>query len=168
MINWAYFPKTVEPDSISFEIIKVFQDFEKDISSENHKYKSDEVLKIVEKGFVGLSFRVEHSKATQDKIKVPVLYGINGKPQLSFEADAYNKQASYVIEVEAGRAVQNYQFLKDFYEACMMFDVNYLCIAVRNHYRKSKDFDKVYKFFDSLYASKRMEVPLKGILIIGY
>ena len=78
------------------------------------------------------------------------------------------KKAGYVIEVEAGRAVSNYQFLKDFYEACMMNGVKYCCIAVRNIYRTSDDFEKVKKFFDAMYSSNRISVPLEGLLIIGY
>jgi hypothetical protein len=49
-----------------------------------------------------------------------------------------------------------------------MVDVDYLCIAVRNIYKKSQDFEKVYTFFDTLYTSGRMKLPLKGILIVGY
>ena len=49
-----------------------------------------------------------------------------------------------------------------------MCDVDYLCIAVRNVYRKSKDFEKVCLFFDTLYQSGRLGIPLKGLLIIGY
>jgi hypothetical protein len=50
----------------------------------------------------------------------------------------------------------------------MMQDVDYLGIAVRNKYRTSPDFDKVFAFFDTLYKSNRLELPLKGVLIIGY
>lgn len=73
-----------------------------------------------------------------------------------------------VIEIEAGRAVSNYQFLKDLFQACVMQDVDYLVIAVRNIYRTSKDFDKLITFLDALYVSNRLILPLKGILIIGY
>jgi len=64
--------------------------------------------------------------------------------------------------------VTNYQFLKDLFQACMMHEVNYLAIAVRNIYRGSNDFEKVHTFFDTLYASNRLKLPLNGILIIGY
>ena len=168
MINWAYFPKTIEIDSMSAKIISVFRSVETHIASDSHSYDSNSVLKFVEPGLLALSFSVEHSKLSIDKINVPVLYGINGKVQLAFEADAYNKDIGYVIEVEAGRAVTNYQFLKDFFEACMMSNVNYLCIAVRNIYKSSKDFECVCKFFDALFASRRLEIPLKGVLVIGY
>ena len=70
--------------------------------------------------------------------------------------------------MEAGRAVTNYQFLKDFFEACTMININKLCIAVRNVYNKNNDFDKVCTFFETLYSSKKFVVPLDAILIIGY
>jgi hypothetical protein len=70
--------------------------------------------------------------------------------------------------VEAGRGVTNYQFLKDLFQACMMHEVSYLAIAVRNKYRNSHDYEKVQTFFETLYASQRLTLPLKGRLIIGY
>lgn len=78
-----------------------------------------------------------------------------------------------VIEVEAGQATINYKFLKDFYEACLMDDIDYLCIAVCNEYKygtnqHSFDFKKVTEFFDAMYMSNRVSIPLKGILIVGY
>ncbi|WP_336774145.1 hypothetical protein [Paenibacillus sp. MMO-58] len=41
----------------------------------------------------------------------------------AFEADAYNKEFETVLEIEAGRAATNYQFLKDLFQACMMNSV---------------------------------------------
>lgn len=73
-----------------------------------------------------------------------------------------------VIEIEAGRAVTNYQFLKDLFEACVMVNVEFLVIAVRKVYRNSHDFEKVITFFETLYASNRIALPLNGILVIGY
>lgn len=168
MINWAYFPKTIEPDDISKNVVESFKSVESQITSDKFTYESNGVLRMVASNLINLGFNVEKSKKAGDKIHVPVLFGINGKTQLSFDADAYSKDIGYVIEVEAGRAVTNYQFLKDFFEACMMYNVDYLCIAVRNIYRKSKDFDQVNKFFDALFSSKRIAIPLKGLLIIGY
>lgn len=49
-----------------------------------------------------------------------------------------------------------------------MHDVEYLVIAVRNIYRGNKDFDKMVAFFDTLYASNRLKLPLRGILTLGY
>ena len=107
-------------------------------------------------------------KTAAEKISIPVLFGMNGKAAKSFEADAYHSHFKLVLEVEAGRAVTNYQFLKDIFQASVMVDVDYLCIAVRNIYRKSADFNKVYMFLDTLYTSGRIRFPLKGILVVGY
>ena len=50
-----------------------------------------------------------------------------------------------------------------------MTDVNYCVIAVRDVYLKTqKDFEKVMDFFESMYASGRLGIPLKGLLIVGY
>jgi hypothetical protein len=52
-------------------------------------------------------------RISTQKIHVPVLFGANGKVEKSFDADAYSPKAGFVLEVEAGRAVANNQFLKD-------------------------------------------------------
>lgn len=67
------------------------------------------------------------------------------------------------MEIEAGRAVVNYQFLRDIFQACVMHDIEKLVIAVRND-----DFETVINFLDTLYTSNRLNLPLKGILIIAY
>ena len=111
---------------------------------------------------------METSKTAEGKIKVPVLYGANGKVEKSFEADAYHPIQKTVVEVEAGRGVTNYQFLKDLFQACVMQDVDYAVIAIRQDYRGSDDFSKVVTFIETIYASNRLILPLKGLLIIGY
>jgi protein-tyrosine phosphatase len=61
-------------------------------------------------------------------------------------------------------------FLKDLFQASMMHGVEYCAIAVRNIYQagKSKDFEKITTFIETMYASERLHLPLKGILLIGY
>ena len=67
-------------------------------------------------GLHSLGFTVEAGKKKADKITVPVLFGLNGKFEKSFDADAHHRTAKFVVEVEAGRAVVNNQFLKDFFQ----------------------------------------------------
>jgi hypothetical protein len=168
MINWQFFPKSKTlPDHLR-DVIDVFGKNLGKIDSEKHKLESNDVLSVIRPGLIKLAYKVEKSKKAIDKIKVPVLFGRNGKLEKSFEADAYFESENTVLEVEAGRGVTNYQFLKDLFQACMMHDVNFLVIAIRNTYRTSKDFEKVIGFFDTLYASNRLDLPLKGILIVGY
>ncbi|MBQ4265551.1 MAG: hypothetical protein IJB85_08575 [Clostridia bacterium] len=168
MINWMYYPKTRRYDPLSQQIVQTFQNVQSSIDSDTHSLHSNDVLAELRTGLESIGFSVEKSKRAEDKIHVPVLFGINGQTQLAFDADAYHEEAKYVIEVEAGRAVVNYQFLKDFFEACAMYDAEYLCIAVRNIYRNNKDFETLCSFFDVLYSTNRLVLPLKGLLIIGY
>lgn len=97
-----------------------------------------------------------------------MLFGRNGKTAKAFRADAYHEPAGFVLEVETGRAVDNNQFLKDLFQACMMQDVKHAAIALRNTYRGSDDLSTACRFFDTLYASSRLLVPLEGVLILGY
>ncbi len=123
-------------------------------------------------GLEAESFDVERGKKKAEKILVPVLFGLNGKVNKAFEADAYHMEGAFVLEVEAGRATINNQFLKDLFQACMVHGVDYLGLAVRNEYKAARivnrDFDRVVTFFDTLYASDRLQLALKGILVIGY
>lgn len=168
MINWQFFPKSkVIPEHLQ-NVIEVFEITESSISSDLNTFGSNEVLENIRLGLEKIGFLVEKSKKSNDKIKVPVLFGQNGKLEKYFDADGYNLIYKTVIEVEAGRAVTNYQFLKDLFQACMMYDVDFLIIAVRKNYRGNPDYQNVITFFETLYSSGRLQLPLKGILIIGY
>lgn len=168
MINWQYYPKSDSPPAISSAIIAGFESVADQISSETNTLESNAVLEKLSFALTNAGFRVETGKAKANKVKVPVLFGRNGRLEKSFDADAYHVESGFVLEIEAGRGVVNNQFLKDLFQACMMHDVYYLGIAVRNTYRQSPDFEKVLRFFDTMYASNRLTLPLKGILVIGY
>lgn len=168
MINWQYYPKRKEIPTHLKDVVDIFGVKQSLISSDDFTLISNEVLEKVSLNLLKLNYKVEVSKKAIDKIKVPVLFGMNGKLEKYFDADAYNEDLKTVIEVEAGRAVTNYQFLKDLFQACMMHEVDFLVIAVRNTYRTNNDFQSVITFFDTLQASSRLTLPLKGILIIGY
>lgn len=168
MINWQYYPKSDGVPSHLRDVVEVFEKQQNAISSDDNTLNSNDVLEFLRNGLEVIGFQVEKSKSKVDKIHVPVLFGRNGKLEKSFDADAFSQSQKTVIEVEAGRAVSNYQFLKDLFQACMMHEVDYLVIAVRNVYLNKKDFEKVISFFDTLYASNRIALPLQGILIVGY
>lgn len=168
MINWIYYPKSEELPLHLGRVVEVFESHDKQIKSPENTLKSDEVLAVIQEDLTLLGYQVEKSKKAYDKIKVPVLFGMNGKLERYFEADAFCKENKTVIEVEAGRGVTNYQFLKDLFQACLMHGVDYLVIAIRNHYRNNKNFETVRSFFDALYASGRLKLPLQGVLVIGY
>jgi hypothetical protein len=168
MIPWQYFPISDPTPQHLVDLVREFEATEAEISSDTHDLSSNEVLALLRPGLVGIGYRVESSKSVMGRINVPVLFGRNGRVQKSFDADAYNEDTRTVLEIEAGRGVTNNQFLKDLFEACMMVDVDFLAIAVRNMYKRSKDFERVVTFFDTLYASRRLALPFQGVLVLGY
>ena len=161
MLQFQFFPRSYPTAPKLLEITEVFKQHITGISSQTHQLSSNEVLLTIANG-------LEKSKSAEDKIPVPVLFGYNNQASKSFLADAIHFEQKIVIEVEAGRAVVNNQFLKDIFQASMMVNIDYLVLAVRNTYRQSDDFQKVYQFLDTLYTSQRIILPLKGILVIGY
>ncbi|NBB29875.1 hypothetical protein [Cellulophaga sp. BC115SP] len=167
-INYQFFPRSQGINNNIRQVIDCFIKVQDEINSEKFNLKSNEVLQKVQSGLIELGFKVEISKSQNDKIDVPVLFGLDNRIDKSFNADALSADGKIVIEVEAGRATENNQFLKDVFQACMMYEVEYLIIAVRNIYRGHKDFEIIYTFLETLYISNRLHLPLKGILLIGY
>lgn len=168
MVRYQFFPRSRGVTPEIQDVINCFKKVETKIDSETQELKSNDVLSFVRPYLEKNGYVVETSKKATDKIDVPVLFGQDNKIDKSFYADALSNDGRIVIEVEAGRATENNQFLKDLFEACMMFDVEYLVLAVRNIYRTHFDFEIIYNFLETLYISNRLHLPLKGILLIGY
>ena len=168
-ILYQFYPKTKELPNHLSRVVGVFiKNKEKLSTSTRHKLNSNQILALLAEDLKSVNYKVELGKAKRDKINVPVLFGKNNVPEKAFEVDAYEPKSKTIIEIEAGRAVTNYQFLKDFFEAMIMSGIDYLVIAVRLTYRKNRDFDSVTKFFDVFYSSDKVQHQLKGILVIGY
>lgn len=168
MIKFQFFPRSQGITDEIEAVVECFRRVEDEIGSATKTLSSDKVLAKLRPGLEALGFQVESGKSKDKKIGVPVLFGQDNKIDKSFNADAVSGDGRIVIEVEAGRAVDNNQFLKDIFQACMMFEVEYLVIAVRNQYRGNDDFAKIFAFLETLYISNRLRLPLKGILLIGY
>ena len=176
MINYQFFPRSQGVTSEIKRIIDCFNRIEPLLEEEDIHRVSNDVLALVRPHLESIGFSVETGKGKEDKIDVPVLFGENNAVDKSFYADALSADGKIVIEVEAGRAVRNNQFLKDIFQACMMFEVEYLVIAVLNEYKfmssgkqiVGKDYQEVKTFLETLYVSNRLRLPLKGILLIGY
>ena len=118
-MNYSYFPRNeIIPESIQ-TVINIFKNREIEIdsnsndSSNEERLSSDEVLKIVMTDLSNEGYLVEKSKAKKDKIRMPVYIENKEESNLFFEVDAWNEDKGIVLEVEAGRALDNHQFLKD-------------------------------------------------------
>jgi hypothetical protein len=167
-LRYQFFPRS---NGITKDIKCIIDCFElafPQITSSRHNLSSNEVLESLRPHLEKIDFVCEIDKTKAGKISVPVLFGCDNKIDKAFNADAVSKDGKIVIEIEAGRATENNQFLKDIFQASMMFEVEYLVIVVRNIYRKHKDFEIVHTFLETLYISNRLHLPLKGILLVGY
>lgn len=167
-LRYQLFPRSF---GITDEVREVILCFEKNhhyIDSSDKNLSSNEVLEIVASDLESIGFFIEKGKKQDGKIKVPVLFGLNNKIDKCFNADGISKDYKIVLEVEAGRAFRNNQFLKDIFQACMMPTVEYLILAVRNTYSGTDDFKDIFIFLETLYISNRLKLPLKGIVLIGY
>jgi hypothetical protein len=153
---------------LALSVVAALEAVAEQIDSATRYLPSNDVLALAAPHLAAAGFTVELGKKAEQKINVPVLFGLNGRLEKSFDADAYHEAGGFVVEVEAGRGVVNNQFLKDLFQACMMHDVFYLAMAVRNVYKGRQDFEVVCRFLSTLYASQRLQLPLRGILVIGY
>ena len=176
-VVWEYYPKPNMPTEMAAAVIGVFDDPEVYAKIKTHpdgrtQGNSDYVLRQAAPGLTSIGFEVERGKKKNELIAVPVLLGPKGETVKAFYVDARSRAKDFVVEVEAGQGYANKNFLKDFFEACVMERVDYLAIVVLKCYtsgrHKSKDFANITRFFDVLFASNRLRIPLKGILIIGY
>lgn len=167
-LRYQLFPRSVGLTPELSLVIEAFEAVHTQIKSPDKTLSSDGVLRLLRPGLELLGFRIEAGKTKADKIPVPVLFGLNNKIDRAFSADGLSGDGRIVLEVEAGRAVINYQFLKDIFQACMMHGDEYLVLAVRNNYQGNDDFRKVHSFLETLYISSRIQLPLRGIVVIGY
>lgn len=167
-MQYQQFPRSRGITKELQDVVHAFEKIASKISSDKNTLTSNEVLAHLCPHLTAIGYKVETGKSTDKKIDVPVLFGRDNRIDKSFFADALSKDGRIVIEVEAGQAIENHRFLKDIFEASMMFDVEYLVLAVRNKYRSHLDFDRVYQFLETMYISNRIILPLKGIMLIGY
>jgi hypothetical protein len=167
-IRWILFPRSSRPVPAVEGLIGAFTSHFDLIDSSKHNHHSNTVLAILSDSLIGLGYKIETGKQKDEKISVPVLFGLNGVIEKSFNADGFHPEEGVVLEVEAGRAVDNNQFLKDLFQACAMQDAKHLVICVRNDYRGADDFSKVRSFFETLYVSNRIKLPLESVVLVGY
>lgn len=170
MIMSRSFP---ENSAINPQIEKILLGFsqvkdEIDSQGDNSGLHSNKVLELLRPHLLNAGMQVEAGKKKDQRIRIPVLLGLNNEEEKYFEPDAISEDGKIILEVEAGRAIDNNQFIMDIFKACMIEGVEYLVIAVRKSYRHHDDFAKVCVYLRTLYASKRIKLPLNGVTIIGY
>ena len=108
MINYQYFPKNrILPEHLR-QVVDIFLQLAAKIDSDRNHFKSNEILALVAPFFKKIGYKMEPLDGI---IEVPVLFGRNGTIEKYYAADGYNPNTKTVIEIEAGRAYTNNQFL---------------------------------------------------------
>jgi hypothetical protein len=175
--QWKYYPPRDRPPPWVKAVVAVFAQAETQIDSRlKLGMDSNAVLGVIRLPLVELGFEVEASKKKADKIRRPVLFGEQGVEDLAYEIDGFNGKEGIALEVEAGRGVLGNAIYRDLVQTSLLIDARYLVLAVMDeyHYKSggkslmSPNYRISRNILDAIYASTRLQLPLEGILLIGY
>ena len=177
-IRFSTFPPTESPADFISEIVATFERHTDEIDTVQLEkgLRSNQVLAKLRKDLFALGFEVETSKSAEGKIKRPVFFGENARPDLQYEIDAWHPEWRAGLEVEAGRAVMGGNAIyRDLIQALVMVEMDHLILAVPKLYRykskgkkaSSKDYEKTVSVAKALYGHSRIAMPF-SLCVIGY
>ncbi len=172
--RWRFYPYSTQPPPWTTGVVKAFADVQPDVDSRQHQgISSDQALRHLRPALEAQGFTVESGRKKVEKILRPVLFGEGGRPVVSYEVDAYHPLERVAVEVEAGRGAANNADYRDIIRASLMVDADYLVMAMMLRYKSgqtmvTKSYEVTANRVDAVYASDRLRLPLKGILLIGY
>lgn len=176
--RWDYFPRNVRPSEWVEPLVAQVRAVEERISTveQSTGLHSDDVLRELAPGLKQLGYAVEASRSEADRIRRPVLFGSNGRAEVSYDIDAFHDEFGIVVEVEAGRAASNNATYRDIIRASLILDAKYLVLLLPVAYRFNNSgqlasvaaFTRGLDLLSALYASQRLPLPLRGVLLVGY
>lgn len=175
---WNYYPRNVRPPGWAEGFLSVINGAAREIATEPPRagVTSDVVLRHLAPGLQTLGFVVESGKSAAGKIKRPVLFGDNGRAEVSYEIDAFHDGHGIVVEVEAGRGARGNAVYRDIIRASLIVDARYLALLLPITYRHQSAgrlvsvpaFRNAQDQFNAIYASQRLRLPFDGVLLVGY
>jgi hypothetical protein len=173
---WRYWPARDTPPPWVNNFIAVVAPLRTRLDTSNgNASTSDSVLAAIAPGLTALGYRVESSKAKADKITLPVLFGDEGVPRVQYEVDAFHKDDGIVVEIEAGRGAKSNAGYRDLIRASLLVDAKYFVLGMPLEYRSGKTSVELTRAYavtreqlDAIYASQRLALPFRGVLLFGY
>jgi hypothetical protein len=170
---WKFYPSRAQPPGWVAGVAGVFAEVRGAIDSrENQGVGSDLALAALRPGLETLGFAVEAGKRSADKISRPVLFGEQGRPRVAYEVDGFNAAHGIVLEVEAGRGAANNADYRDLVRTSLIVDAQYLVLAMMLEYRTGRttmrSYERTREQLDAVYASERLRLPFRGVLLVGY
>jgi hypothetical protein len=187
--SWQYYPRWQSAPNWVDDMVRVFADCRGTIDTQvvrggsgesadlGGEAGSNRVLRLMTPGLRSIGFQVEWGKIAIKKLSRPVFFGENGSIEHQYEIDAYNDVTRVSLEVEAGRAWQSNAIYRDIVQMSLMIDVRYGAVAVPLIYRyrsssgrllETRPYEKCQGLLDTIYGGRRLELPLEGLLLVGY
>ena len=172
--NWCYFPKhTSAPEWVSDFAQAVKKNKEKLESVNHNEYSSDMVLECLREELENLQWEIETGKKKEQKIARPVLFGERNEWLVKYEIDGWHPEHNAVLEVESGRGWQGNAFYRDLIRASLINGSEYLVIGLRLSYtygnvKEQNDYEKGKDQLEAIYASGRLQLPFKGVMLFGW
>ena len=173
--TWAWFPRQNAAPEWVGHFIACIGEARSRIDSTTHKgMTSDGVMRELREDLETLGWEIESGKTKAGKIHRPVLFGDNGRVRVHQEIDGWQPELRILLEIESGRAWMGNAVYRDLIRASLVADADYLVIGVRQFYEYGKksvsrnDFESTRELMDSIYASQRLHLPFKGVLIFGW
>lgn len=172
--EYIFFPRSVEPPSWVDPLVDCFAAVRASIDTQaRQRNTSNNVLALVAPGLRGSGYQVEDKGGM---IPRPVLFGERGRLERKYQIDAYHAGEKVAVEVEAGRGAKGNAIFRDIIHLALIVDADYAAIAVPIIYRfnvKGKEQRQgAYKdgldLFDAIFTSRRLTLPFRGVLLIGY
>ena len=128
--------------------------------------KSDAILANLRPGLENLGYQVESDKSMAGKITRPVLFGNDGKAEVSHDIDAFHDDLGIAFEVEAGRGASNGADYRDIVHTSLLLDAKYLALFMPISYRyqlKGKPqvtsaYLNTERQLNAIYASQRLQL----------
>lgn len=186
-IVWTHFPKDAPPNDIALKIVKVFEDNKNSIDSEKFgksgsnqektKFDSNHILEVLSsdlKEIEGMIIEEKNEEGITVPISVPILYGDLGKVEKEYRPDGWHNNEGLLLEIEgAMKITQNKVHIYDLFKACLIHNVDHFVIAAAKTWdgkKKTpyKPYETIVTEFTAIYESRRFNLPIKSITIIGY
>lgn len=176
--TWSYFPRNARPPSWAEALVEVVSSAQAVIdtaplrAAEHDRLTSDYVLSVLRPGMQDLGYDVESGKLASQRIRRPVLFGDNGRPEVSYEIDAFHDELGIAVEVEAGRGAMGNADYRDIIRMSLLLDATYMVLVTPEIYRygntSTSAFARSRDQLSAIYASNRLRLPFEGVLLIGY
>lgn len=172
--EYIFFPRSAAPPPWVTAVVACFATARRAIDTRARMQNtSNQVLALIAPSLKSAGYQVEDKGG---KIPRPVLFGERGRLERKYQIDAFHPTERVVLEVEAGRGAKGNAIFRDIIHMSLIVDAEFAAIAVPITYRfrvKGKELGQgAYRdgrdLLDAIYTSRRLALPFRGVLLIGY